>query len=401
MAAPKTWTDVTVRALTCPPDKERVEYADSVYSPLKLRVTRDGKKSWRVMFRVRGADGTKGKQEALTLGVYPMLGLKEARAKAREVFEAADRGENLKLTRNAEAAARASRAFEAVVERFVRLYAQKHQKKWKETQRILTTYAVPAWQGRLISELTRSDVNDLLDSVLDDEDFGLSRARELRKHLSKLFAWVIDRDGSAASSPMANLRRPDLAYKTRNRVLSMDEIKAVWDAAGELGYPFGTHVRLLILTGQRRNEISDAKRSWLNGSRTLEIPAENYKTGIPQVVPLSQPAREVIDALPLFNGGEYLLSTTGGARPISGFSKAKEEMDRLSGVGNWTLHDLRRSVRTHLPRLGVPSEIGERILGHKLAGVAGIYDRYSYLPEKQAALDRWAEELMKAGCGWN
>jgi len=127
----------------------------------------------------------------------------------------------------------------------------------------------------------------------------------------------------------------------------------------------------------------------------MEIPASEYKTDRPQLVPLSVPAQSIIDCLPVWNAGDYLLSTTGGVRPVSGFSKAKAELNSLAGFDDWTIHDLRRSAATHMARLGVPQEHIERVLGHAIEGVAGTYNRYSYLEEKRAALERWGREWAK------
>lgn len=191
------------------------------------------------------------------------------------------------------------------------------------------------------------------------------------------------------------MRRPELAYLPRERVLTMSELRRVWDAAGKIGYPFGTLVRLLLLTAQRRAEIANARHSWLHADlRSLEIPASHYKTDRPQVVPLSEPALAIFKELPLWNAGDHLLSTTGGVRPVSGFSKTKAELDEICGFSDWTFHDLRRSAATHMARLGVPQEHIERVLGHAIEGIAGTYNRYSYLEEKRTALERWGREWL-------
>lgn len=114
------------------------------------------------------------------------------------------------------------------------------------------------------------------------------------------------------------------------------------------------------------------------------------KTDRPQVVPLSAPALAIIEALPKWNSGDFLLSTTAGKRPVAGFSKAR--LNKLSKVEGWTLHDLRRCAATHMARLGVAQEHIERVLVHAIEGVAGTYNRYSYLPEKRAALDAWGQQ---------
>src|SRR3546814_9042841 len=108
----------------------------------------------------------------------------------------------------------------------------------------------------------------------------------------------------------------------------MDELRRVWDAAGDMGYPFGPMYRLLILTGQRRSEVAELELPWIDVEhRAVEIPASRYKTKRAHVYPLSAPAWAIIEALPRWNDGDCLISTTSGARPVSGFSKAKQSLD--------------------------------------------------------------------------
>ena len=190
------------------------------------------------------------------------------------------------------------------------------------------------------------------------------------------------------------MKRRDLQYVSRERVLSIEELKLIWSAATMLGYPFGPIVQLLILSGQRRSEISTLQRNWIS-SDYFEIPADNYKTGKPHIVLLTKAMSDLLNDQPLWNGGEYVFSTTGGRTPSSGFSKAKIRIDKLSGVSNWTFHDIRRSVATHMARAGVIQEHIERVLGHAISGVAGTYNRYSYLDEKCQALDVWQKVISE------
>jgi len=256
----------------------------------------------------------------------------------------------------------------------------------------------------MIETITRAQVHELLDDVTTRH--GEARARELRKHLGKLFNWAADR-GHIPASPMSGMRRPELGYVARERVLSMDELRRVWAAAKVLGYPFGDAVRLIMLTGQRRSEIAEMEWGWVDAEmRTVEIPAAIYKTKRPHVFPLSVTARALVQSLPKWNAGDCVFSTSGGgriagARPISGFSKAKEVIsariaelgakEGLPSIEPWTVHDIRRSVATHMARMGVPQEHIERVLGHVVQGVAGTYNRYSYLDEKRAALEAWGK----------
>ncbi|MBC7155139.1 MAG: integrase arm-type DNA-binding domain-containing protein [Rhodobacteraceae bacterium] len=393
MEKKKRFTDLSVEKMA-PVEGKRLEVFDTLTPGLALRVTEGGKKSWSVMYRVagRGTGGNRGPLRRMTLGAFPLIDVKTAREKARAALELADRGDDPADKRRDEARQKGERVFEVICGRFIGLHAKAHTQKWRDTERLLNTFAVPAWKGKPIDTIDRAAAHELLDDIAMDH--GTGAAREVRKHVTKLFNWAVDR-GLLAASPVAGMRRPELGYTPRERVLSMDELRDVWAAADEMGYPFGPMVRLLILTAQRRAEVANLDRGWLlPEQQAFEVPASHYKTARPQVVPLSAPARAIVEALPKWNGGTFLLSTTAGKRPVSGFSKAKARLDRLSGVEGWTLHDLRRSAATHMARLGVAQEHIERVLGHAIEGVAGTYNRYSYLPEKRAALDAWGQEWV-------
>jgi integrase len=420
-------TEKAVERITLPAGKEREEVHDEYLPGLVLRVGRNSK-SWSLIYRVAGA-GARGALSRMTLGRYPVLDLKAARDKAREALEAADRGIDPAAQRAAELETRQTRTFDAIFERFVELHVKQNTKEGRfakeraaalaaeqegkvklkgpkskpgrvAAERIIAENALPLWRDRLIETITRAEVHDLLDDIVTNK--GEPLARELRKHLTKMFNWAADR-GHLTASPLAGMRRPELGYVSRERVLTMDELRRVWDAAGEAGYPFGTMVRLLILTGQRRAEIAELERSWIdNEHRAVEIPASRYKTKRPHVFPLSAPAWALVQSLPKWNGGECVFTTTSGARPVSGFSKAKARLDELVNKAGakkglaplpaWTVHDIRRSVATHMARLGIAQEHIERVLGHVVQGVAGTYNRYSYLDEKRAALELWGKQ---------
>ncbi len=216
-----------------------------------------------------------------------------------------------------------------------------------------------------------------------------------------MFQFAVDA-GLRPDNPFADVRNRD-RQRPRDRVLTMEELRAVWEAAGTLGYPWGPWYRLILLTGDRRGEWARARWDWLDPERTrLEIPASEYKTGKPQVVPLSSQARAILAALPRGGAGPFLFSSDGGARPVSGFSKAKARLDRALAqhlgrpLPPWVVHDLRRSMATHMERIGGEPHVIEVCLGHVLKGVAGTYRQYGYLPEKGQALQRWADELLAA-----
>lgn len=387
----KRLTEAVVEKLKHDPIR-RIEIHDALVPGLRLRISPNGKKSWSLMYKVAGAsiDGKRGVNKRMTLGGYPLLGLKGARELCLAAKDLADRGVDPIEHRKSEVAGRQERRFDHLVSRFVELHAKPNTKKWRDTKRLLETYAVSVLVSRDITSIDRATIHTLLDET--SEQKGMALARELRKHLSIMFNWCVDR-GICSFNPMAGMKRRDLQYISRDRVLSIEELKLIWSAATKLGYPFGPIVQLLILSGQRRSEASNLQRNWISSDYS-EIPADNYKTGKPHIVPLTEAMTNLLNAQPVWNGGDYVFSTTGGRAPSSGFSKAKIKIDKLSGVSNWTFHDIRRSVATHMAKAGVIQEHIERVLGHTIAGVAGTYNRYSYMDEKRNALDVWSKIVV-------
>lgn len=426
-------TEKAIEKLAPTEPGKRREVAD-IETGLVLRVSGPRNKTWNVLYRVAGKGGpgerserVRGPLQRISIGPWPLTGVKAARERAREIIGLADRGIDPAVAREEASAKRNANAFESVLDRFVELHVKQNTKEGRfardrakalerakagqgealrgpntrlgrvAAERIIATHALPIWRGRQIETITRAEVHALLDDVVTRR--GNPMARELRKALTSMFNWAADR-GHIPASPVAGMQRPELSYRPRERVLSMDELSRVWAAAAKAAYPFGHMVRLLILTGQRRSEIAEMERGWVDAEmRTVEIPASRYKTGTAHVFPLSSSAWAMVAALPRWNGGDCLFSTTAGRRPVSGFSKAKLRLDDLIAqhgeaeglcpMEPWTVHDIRRSVATHMARLGIPQEHIERVLGHVVPGVAGTYNRYSYMEEKRAALEMW------------
>src|SRR5262245_42276864 len=219
------------------------------------------------------------------------------------------------------------------------------------------------------------------------------------------FAWALRR-GTVPRNPFAELPM-SISIKKRDRVLNDEEAAAIWRAAGEVAHPFGAIVRLLMLTGQRRDEV--AGMTWAEVSEDLTtwtIPGTRTKNGTPHLVPLSQPARELLHAALAedANPRAKLTLVFPGERgtPFSGWSKAKSALDAASGVSDWWLHDLRRTLATGLQRLGVRLEVTEAVLNHlsgSRAGIVGVYQRHDWANEKHAALDAWAAHVLAAAEG--
>jgi integrase len=243
----------------------------------------------------------------------------------------------------------------------------------------------------------------LLDRVVD-RGTPIAANRTLSA-IRTMFNWAVDRS-LVDTTPCARISPPS-EERSRDRVLAVDEIRLVWNAAEEVGWPFGKLVQLLLLTGQRRDEVARARRVELKENGTLwTIPGARTKNGVEHDVPLSAQAQELIMSLPRI-GQLGLLFTTTGEAPYSGYSKAKARLDgvitrmgheqRLAVLG-WRLHDLRRTVASGMARLGVAVHVIEAVLNHsagEVSGIARVYNRHKYLDEKRWALDTWASFVLR------
>ena len=260
--------------------------------------------------------------------------------------------------------------------------------------------------NRAAATITRGEVLTLMEIILPKgkskrghETGGREAARTAKQVLHRMFEWACSRD-ILAVNPAAGVVDPYKAV-TRDRVLSMQELNAVWRSTYVLGYPFGPLYRLLLLTGCRRGEWAKARWSWLDQvAGEMHIPAESYKTGKAHIVALTAPALEILSELNRWNGGDYIFSGTNGKFALSGFSRGKKRLGNAveaelgRSLGNWRPHDFRRSVATHLRRLGVDRHVVKRVLGHAERDVTATYDRYNLLAEPRAALEHWAKKLI-------
>jgi integrase len=391
-------TALTVSRLPVP-ESGQVDYFDTVLPAFGVRISLAGTRSYFVMVRIHE------KLARLTIGKAkvsddaPGLSLKEAREKAGEWAELAARGidpRQQKAEAEKEEARRRADTVDEVAALFIERYAKLKNRSWKDIDRILRTYMVSAWTGRPITDIKRRDVVAMLDSIVDRGTPTM--ANRVLAHVRKMFNWCIER-GIIESSPMVGIKAPGREV-SRDRVLSDHELKAVWIASETLEPPFSAFVRLLILTAQRRDEVANMTWDEIDlEKRMWTIPKERAKNGLAHEVPLSRMAFEILDNLPRF--GPFVLTST-GKTPISGFSKAKTNVDRLSEVTSWTYHDLRRTATTGMAQLGVPPHIADKILNHKtgsIRGVAAVYNRYGYIEERNRALEMWGNHVENIATG--
>lgn len=416
--AKKMFTEAGLDRLRAP-DRGRVEYGDSVVPGLMLRISDTGVKSWSVLYKVKGEGGAsprtgrpmKGTQRRISLGVYPILGVKQARDAAMDVLQKAIEGKDARVVRNAALLAQGSNTFEAVAKRFIEQDAKPNIESWSKIERALELHVYPEWGECGIADIRRRDVHELLDGLIAKGRTGT--ASDVRKHLSRLFNWAIDRE-IISENPLSGLKRKDLQYKAdAGRALTDDELRAIWRAADRINYPFGPFFKLMILTGQRRNEWADAKHSEVCFKRkVLDVPKARFKGRRDHVVPLSPLAWEIYSTAPRCNGKDpYVFSTQGGEVPISGFSKAKAYLDELTQeelrkatgepgakLGKYRIHDFRVTCESRLADLGFNQDVRDAVLGHAKVGLQRTYNKHDYADEKRQALEAYAQHVMGVVC---
>jgi integrase len=378
---------LTAKAVeTAKPHASRREIPDCRLPGLYLVVQPSGAKGWAVRYRHNG------KPRKFTLGKFPLLSLAVARDRAREALATVSVGDDpgVKDRREADTVA-------ALASDFIARHVSK-TKSGTETSRIFEREVLPVWGNRKAGEITRRNVIDLCDSIADRG--APYMANRVLAAIRKMFNWAVSRD-ILKGSPCIGVK-PPAQERSRDRILADDEIAVFWKATGALGYPYGPVFRLLLLTGQRLQEV--AQMEWVEIEGTAwAIPGDRTKNGEPHRVHMSDPALLVLSGVPHIKGARLLFSFDGHKR-ISGFSRAKQKLDRYmveiagQNFAHWKLHDLRRTFSTGLARCGVDLVVAEKCLNHlsgALGGVAGVYNRFSYTDEMRQAWSAWAAQLME------
>jgi integrase len=354
------------------------------------------------------------------MGVYGALTLDGARQKARDWLDLIQRGRDPKDEEERQRASeqrRRSNNFAAVAEDFI---AEKlpNERKGKEVERDIRRDLIPAWGKRPLVEVTDLDI---LRVINGKKKTAPAQARNLLGIAKRLFSWAVEQRCYGLTSSPAEILKPTKIIgekATGYRILSGDELFALWRSAGRMAYPHGPVYRLLLLTALRLNEAADASWSEFDlSTKCWTIPATRMKgrkgKARPHVVPLTTDMLAVLDALPRFKKGESLFSTTFGASPVWMSDKIKKRLDRRMlrtlralarrrgddpakvKLDRWTNHDIRRTVRSGLSRLKIAEEAREAVLAHVRAGIKGTYDHYDYLDEKREALELWARRLKQ------
>jgi integrase len=350
---------------------DRIVFDDDVPG-FGVRLRASGKRSWIYQYKIGG------KTRRLVLGQVSAIKLAKARDIASELHARVRLGGD-PASEKREKVRRALDTFGALAERFLEQYRRRPRTR-DEVIRHLRRYAAPL-HHMPIDAIGQRDIAGLLNKI--DDAAGAVTTNRVRASLSTCFTWAM-KEGLAFSNPTVNTNKR--VERARDRVLSNDELGRIWSAAGDDTY--GTIVKLLILTGQRRSEIGGLRWTEVDlPAGILNLSGTRTKNGRAHIVPLTPTALKLLTQLP--RAGDAVFKFTDWAR-------AKTLLDKCSGVSDWVIHDLRRTVATGMADIGISPHIIEAVLnhvsGHK-GGIAGIYNRAQYSAEKAQALARWDEHI--------
>ena len=353
-------TDLLIKHIQLPETGQKTHFDDALPG-FGVRVSQGGAKSFVVMF---------GKSRKLkTLGRYPDLTLADARKKAKLV-QAVEEPQTPGLP---------SVTFSDARDRFIEdTKARTKTRTVDEYERLLKRHFP------FEKELTAVSRKDIAEHITK-----LRNVPSIEQHafvaIRTMLNWCV-RHGLITASPVPSLR---FSSASRTRVLTDDELRLVWHRADEVGYPYGTIVKLLILTGQRRGEIAGLRRSWI-ADDAITFPQGFTKNKREHRIPIGPLTREIIGKIP---GDSDLLFPARGVKkqelPFNGWSKCKTEFDTPLHIEDYTLHDLRRTYSSNLARLGIPIHVTEKLLNHvsgTISGVAAVYNRHSYWEEMREAV---------------
>lgn len=381
-------TKSAVAALAVESGQSERVFWDSEMPRFGVRIRASGNKSWVIRPARSG-----GKSRLHTIGAVDTLDVSTARQTARTKLAEADLGGDPTKAKR-EARARAVVTLGSLAETYI---ADKiAQARRTSTIGNLRHHLMKHWEplhARPLTEISRAEVAVRHRSIAKES--GPSAADRATSVLSTFFTWAI-REGLTEANPASNMRKA-VAHEHKVRALSNEELAAVWRACRDDQY--GRIVKLLILTGLRKNEVAKMRWSEIDlQAGVWLLPPDRMKNKRPHTVPLSGAVLDLLRSTPSREGRDFLFGE--GKGPFSGFSRAKRSLDERAGpaLGKWRIHDLRHTVSTGMNGIGLMPHIVEAVLSHisgARAGVAGRYNHATYLPEKREALDRWATEVQR------
>jgi integrase len=368
------------------PRAARYAVSDSGCRGLYLNVYPSGRKSWSVRYRLNGHTCN------FTLDGFLPLALAR-KAATQALAEVAEGKDPAAAKAAAKAKAQILPSGRDTVGRLAEQFIQQHVRRntrpnsARATDGIFRNIVLPAWGARNVRDISRRDVIDLIEGVAADRPIAANRTKAA---VSKFFAWLTARDVIQAS-PCVGVPSPS-RERARDRILSDDELIRLWRAAEAIGGRASSFIKLLILLGQRRSEISNLLWRECNGD-LLTIGAERMKGRMTHIVPLSSQAASIIASMSAGRPDETVLGLS------ENYTRLKRALDTHMGdAPPWVFHDVRRGVASGMARIGVAVPVIEKLLAHRsgtFRGVVATYQRHSFLPEMSAAVQRWGDHIER------
>lgn len=367
-----------------PDPSKRLDFRDELMPGLVLRISASGTKTFCLHKRING------KMRRLTIGRFPIISLADARKRVQQVLYEIETG---RFEDRTGIEIDTKPTLGDVIPDYIEKHAKVHNRDWKRKEAPLAKFTT--LHSKRIDEIKRADVVKACDVIHKSAPVSANRALA---HLKHLMGWCVER-GMIDASPIAGMK-PLSKERSRERVLTDEELGALWEVFGDEGYPFGDCMKFLMLSGQRRAEVAEMRWPEIDLEKRLwTLPSQRAKNGRQHTVPITDAMLDVLRRVPRFIGSDYVFTTTGKS-PVSGFGRLKDRLDKElpEGTEPWIIHDLRRTMSTNMAMLGVPQPVTEALLNHKtgvVSGVAAIYNVYSYADEKREALDKWNEHIEK------
>ena len=390
MARRITLTDTMIAKMR--PGAKRITFPDPELRGHYIRITPAGVKSFCAVTR-----DPRGKQVWATVGSTDHYKIGEARDLARDAIKRIKAGHlPFKLPRPE------PDSFKSVAENYLKRHVKANKlRSQADIERYLDKDIYPVWKDREFASIRRGDVTNLLDDVQDAS--GASHADHVLAIVRGIMNWYESRSDDYVSPIARNMRRTDPKSRKRERILDDDELRAVWAITERIGV-FGSFVRIALLTAQRRGKVATMRWDDMSVDGVWSIAAEDREKGNAGALRLPDLALEIIRAQSRIGENPYVFPGRGDG-PFVGWTRRKRAFDgevtkalREAGIERgddpktieplprWTLHDLRRTARSLMSRAGVRPDVAERVMGHAIQGVEGIYDRHSYREEKADAL---------------
>lgn len=414
-----TWLKAALKKERVTP---QVDVTDGTVPGLFVRLGNGDTATWSLQLRVAGEGGVsgrghrrKGRKHRLTLGTYPAMSIEAARAKANELRDKANKGENpvAVLEGAATACGPTVRDLSKV---FMKEYVDSRGlDSASKYEMAFDTHINPQVGEELAEFLTREQVRKVMDAARVKRKRppgrgggyigGVEAARTAMGVFRHMYSWGMDEGKlNRKDNPVSKITKNLPKKKEGEVVLSLREARIVWDASEMTGYPFGSQTQLQLLTGTRLDELASARVEWIDMNEALLIvSADEYKSDHVHVVPLVPQAIEILKRIPRPTKGPYLFSSTDGSVPIQGVAKyyrtrLADAIIAITGAKfpkKLTSHVNRRTVATRIAEvLGDEGDkLVKRVLGHADRSVTAVYNRYAYVKEMRRVLETWANDL--------